>query len=81
MGTVTSGVGTSFDVPFTHLDNGTSLFGYTFSCNRPSRPTRSGGDVFSFLVAIPVPSATFAIGGTVSGSTLGNLQIFVAPRP
>ena len=69
-GTYVRGMGsTSHDVSFSHLDNGTSVFGYSFSCNRPFRTARSGGDLLTFVAAIPVPSVTYTIGGTVSGLT------------
>jgi len=70
-GTYTRGVGSAFfDVPFSHVVNtGTQAFGYSFSCNRPSRPTHSGGDILTFISAVPVPAVTFTVGGTVSGLT------------
>ena len=69
-GTYVRGVGsTSRDVSFSHLDNGTSVFGYSFSCNRPFRTARWGGDLLTFVAALPVPSATYTVGGTVGGLT------------
>ncbi len=69
-GSYVRGVGsTSQDVSFSHLDNGTSAFGYSLSCNRPFRTAQSGGDLLTFVAALPVPSATYAISGTVSGLT------------
>ena len=74
--TYVRGVGsTSYDVSFSHLDNGNTAFGYSFSCNRPSRPTRGGGDLLTFVAAIPVPTVTYAIGGTVSGLTGAGLVL------
>jgi hypothetical protein len=67
-GTYSRGVGsTFFDVAFSQADNGISAFGYSFSCNRPSRPVQAGGDLLTFIAAIPVPSVTYTIGGAVSG--------------
>ena len=63
---------TTVAVPFSHLDSslnaaGAHWFGYSFSCNRPGKSTQSGGDQMTFVVTIPVPSATFAVGGAVTG--------------
>ncbi|WP_296445207.1 beta-propeller fold lactonase family protein, partial [Rhodoferax sp. UBA5149] len=76
-GSYVRGVGnTIVPIAFSYLDNitlgtngsqGTHAFGYSFSCNRPLRPTLSGGDVLTFIAAIPVPSVTYTIGGAVSG--------------
>lgn len=75
-GTYLRGVGsTSYDVAFSHLDNGTSAFGYSFSCNRPFRPVHSGGDGLTFIAAIPVPTVTYAIGGSVSGLVSAGLVL------
>ena len=69
-GTYVRAVGsTTRDVTFSHLDNGTTAFGYSFSCNRPFRTARTGGDVSTFVVSVPVPIITHTIGGTVSGLT------------
>ena len=77
-GTYVRGVGsTSHDVAFSHLDNGTSAFGFSFSCNRPFRTARTGGDLLTFIAAIPVPAPTvsYTIGGTVSGLTGTGLML------
>ncbi len=67
-GSYVRGVGSaSYDVAFSHLDNGTTLFGYSFSCNRPFRPANRGGDLMTFVASIPVPTATYTVGGSVSG--------------
>ena len=69
-GTYVRGVGSaSYEVAFSHLDNGMTAFGYTFSCNRPNRPTHTGGDSLTFVASIPVPTVTYTVGGTVSGLT------------
>ena len=75
-GSYVRGVGsTSHEVSFSHLDNGTSAFFYSFSCNRPSRVTHSGGDFLTFVATIPVPTTTYAIGGSVSGLTGAGLLL------
>ena len=69
-GTYLRGVGsTRHDVAFSHLDNGTSAFGFSFSCNRPFRTVRTGGDLLTFVAAVPVPPVSYTIGGTASGLT------------
>ena len=69
-GTSSRGVGsTTVPVAFSHLDNGTNAFGFSFSCNRPFRNVMTGGDLLTFISAIPVPPSTFTVGGTVSGLT------------
>ena len=60
---------TTVDVAFSHLNNGTTAFGFTFSCNRPFRSAHTGGDLLTFVSSIPVPSVTHTIGGMVSGLT------------
>lgn len=80
-GTYSRGVGsTTVPVPFSHLDNtinasGIHAFGFSFSCNRPFRPTLTGGDILTFISAIPVPTVTYTIGGTVSGLTGSGLVL------
>jgi 6-phosphogluconolactonase (cycloisomerase 2 family) len=76
-GTYSRGVGSAFfDVSFSHLVNtGTQAFGYSFSCNRPSRPVHSGGDLLTFISAVPVPTVTYTVGGTVSGLTGAGLVL------
>lgn len=70
------GVGShSVDVSFGHADStinaaGLHAFGYTFSCNRPGRPTLTGGDLLTVISAIPAsspPAPTYTIGGSVTG--------------
>ena len=69
-GTYVRGVGsTTQAITFSHLDQGAQAFGYSFSCNRPFREVRTGGEVLTFIAAIPAPSATYTIGGAVSGLT------------
>ncbi len=76
-GTYSRGVGSAFfDVSFSQLVNtGMQAFGYSFSCNRPSRPVRSGGDLLTFISAVPVPTVTYTVGGTVSGLTGAGLVL------
>ena len=74
-GSYRKGVGsTTVAVPFSHLDSslnatGAHAFGYSFSCNRPGKPTHRGGDLMTFKVSIAVPSVTFNVGGSVAGLT------------
>lgn len=75
-GTYVRAIGsTTIDVALSHLDNGTTAFGYSFSCNRPHRSARSGGDWSTFVVSIPVPTITYTIGGTVTGLTGSGLVL------
>ncbi|HEY8905500.1 MAG TPA: beta-propeller fold lactonase family protein [Rhodoferax sp.] len=49
---------------------GTHAFGFNFSCQRPAHPVSGGGDIVTLIVnSMASPSATFTIGGTVSGLT------------
>ncbi len=84
-GTYVRGTGsTTLAVAFTHLDNltlgtnghqGTHAFGVSFSCNRPFREVRTGGEVLTFVSKIPDPGATYTVGGTVSGLTGAGLVL------
>ncbi len=79
LGTYVRGSGsTTLAVAFTHLDNltlgtnghqGTHAFGVSFSCNRPFREVRTGGEVLTFVSKIPDPGATYTVGGAVTGLT------------
>ena len=80
-GTYVAAVGsTTIDVTFSHLDNstnvyGTTAFGSSFSCNRPQRSTRRGGDWSTFAVSIPAPTVFYTVGGAVSGLTGAGLVL------
>lgn len=78
------GVGShSVDVTFSHADNainpaGLHAFAYSFSCNRPLRPTTRGGDVLTVVAAVPAispPVPTYTVGGTASGLTAAGLVL------
>jgi len=60
---------------FSHLDNGTSAFGYSFSCNRPFRSARTGGDLSTFVVSVPAPTVFYTVGGNVTGLTGSGLVL------
>ena len=76
VGSYLRGVGsTTVDIGLSHVDNGTVVFGFSFSCSRPFKPVHAGGDVLTFAVSIPVPSVTHTLGGTVSGLTGAGLVL------
>ena len=66
---------TTVDVAFSHLDNGTTAFGFIFSSNRPYRAATTGSDLITFVSAIPAPSVTYTVGGTVTGLTGSGLVL------
>lgn len=63
------GVGsTTVDIS-AHLTDAVNAFGFSFSCGRPGKPVRQGGDLLTFIGAMPAPPGPFTVGGTVSGLT------------
>jgi hypothetical protein len=65
---------TTFDVS-PYLTAATNAFGFSFSCNRPGRPTQTGGDLITFIGAMPAPSVTYTIAGTIIGLTGSGLVL------
>lgn len=60
---------------YPYLSDATNAFEYSFSCNQPSRPAWSGGEVLTFIGSMPAPSVTHTIGGTVNGLTGSGLVL------
>jgi alpha-tubulin suppressor-like RCC1 family protein len=61
------GVGsTTVDVS-AHLTDAVNVFGFSFACNRPGKPVHRGGDLLTFIGALPPPVGPFTLGGTFIG--------------
>ena len=61
------GVGTiTIDVS-AYLTDAVNAFGFSFACNRPGKPVHRGGDLLTFIGAMPAPVGPFTVGGTISG--------------
>ena len=59
---------TTIDIS-SYLGDPVNVFGFSFACARSGKPLSHGGDVLTFIGALPGPSGPFTIGGTVSGLT------------
>ena len=69
------GVGsTTIDIS-AYLTDAVNVFGFSFACARPGKPLSHGGDVLTFIGALPAPPGPFTIGGTVSGLTGAGLVL------
>jgi len=61
------GVGsTTVDVS-AYLTDAVNAFGFSFACNRPGKPVNRGGDLLTFIGALPASPGPFTVGGTISG--------------
>jgi hypothetical protein len=61
------GVGTTTIDISAYLTDAVNVFGFSFACNRPGKPMQRGGDLLTFIGAMPAPVGPFTIGGTISG--------------
>ena len=69
------GVGsTTIDIS-AHLTDPVNVFSFAFSCGRPGKPVIQGGDLLTFIGAMPAPPGAFTIRGTVSGLTGAGLVL------
>jgi alpha-tubulin suppressor-like RCC1 family protein len=61
------GVGsTTVDVS-AYLTDPVNAFGFSFACARPGKPVMRGGDLLTFIGALPPAPGPFTIGGSISG--------------
>jgi alpha-tubulin suppressor-like RCC1 family protein len=61
------GVGsTTVDVS-AYLTDPVNAFGFSFACARPGKPLMRGGDLLTFVGALPPAPGPFTIGGSISG--------------
>jgi len=58
-----------------YLTDAVNAFGFSFACNRPGKPVHRGGDLLTFIGAMPAPVGPFTIGGTISGLTGSGLVL------
>lgn len=69
------GVGsTTVDVS-AYLTDAVNAFGFSFACARPGKGMRRGGDLLTFIGAMPAPPGPFTVGGTISGLTGVGLEL------
>jgi len=69
------GVGsTTIDVS-AHLGDPLNVFGFSFACGRPGKAAIHGGDVLTFVGALPAAPGPFTVGGTVAGLTGAGLVL------
>ncbi|HEX6017914.1 MAG TPA: hypothetical protein VFZ28_07425 [Burkholderiaceae bacterium] len=69
------GVGsTTVDVS-AYLTDAANAFGFSFACNRPGKPVHRGGDLLTFIGALPPSPGPFTVGGTISGLTGADLEL------
>jgi alpha-tubulin suppressor-like RCC1 family protein len=58
-----------------YLTDAVNAFGFSFACSRPGKPVQRGGDLLTFIGAMPAPTGPFTIGGTISGLTGSGLVL------
>lgn len=74
-GTALRGRGTTTVDVSAHLGNTTNVFVFSFTCSRPGRAPMGGSDLITIRGPMPVPAATFTIGGAVTGLAASGLVL------